>query len=181
VGRNALTTLVSRCGAILAVVVALTGIAGCTSNTRATVQVDSVSAGRICFTPENGDQTDLDGCWPISDGDAAGLEQGDCITAEIPHDPGDRVTAIRELDRACHVGVEASVSTGGALQNLLLLAVVPAAAVTFGVFFPRYRRRRAAQRDSHTAAGPPGPVGDSGEPTEVEVIEVSRRGRRSNR
>jgi len=152
VGRDALTAIVSRCAAILTVVVVLTGFAGCTSKQRTTGQVDSISGGRICFTPENPDQFDLEGCWPISDRDAAGLEQGDCISAEIPNNPDDRVTAVNELDRPCHVGVKTTVSTGRAFQNTLMLLVVPVAAVIGGVILVRRRRRRAAQRGND--AGP---------------------------
>jgi hypothetical protein len=158
-------------------------LVACDTPTRATGQVDSVSFGRICFTPENSDRTDLNGCWPIDAADAAGLQQGDCVTAQIPSDETDRVTAIRKLDRACHIGAEAHVSTGVAIENALMFAAIPAAVVILGVVLPRRRRRRAAAREAdrltnRTAPSPT--VVEVGEPTEVEVIDLSQRGRRSN-
>jgi hypothetical protein len=169
-------------GAVVAVFVTVLWVlagcvlAGCHSATGATGQVDSVAAGRICFTPENSDRTDLIGCWPINADDAVGLQQGDCITAQIPHEATDRVTAVRKLDRACHVGVEPSVSTNVAIENALLFAAVPAAVVIFGVVLPRRRRRRAAALEADRLID----RSSDFEPTEVEVIEFSEPEDRSD-
>jgi hypothetical protein len=149
-------------------------LTACFSTTRTTGQVDSASFGRLCFTPENSDRNDLNGCWPVSATDAAGLEQGDCISAEVPQDRNARITSIRKLDRDCRIGV-VSVSTSSALQNALLLALIPAAAVIFGVVLPRYRRRRANRPV-------PGPTDvEVGESADVEVIDLSEPGHRSDR
>jgi hypothetical protein len=172
-----------RPGATLAAIVAVISFAGCTSSsTRATGQVDSASFGRICFTPENSDRTDLTGCWPINASDAAGLEQGDCISALIPHDATDRVTGVRELDRVCHVGVEPTVSSDVALENALWIAAMATAIVTFAVILPRLRRRRAARRKAGTRSIPANaPLIVDSEPTEVEVVDLTQTDRTRER
>jgi hypothetical protein len=178
-------------GGVVAVVVTLLCVlagcvlAACAKSTRVTGQVDSVSFGRLCFTPENADRTDLFGCWPVSTGDAAGLQQGDCVSANIPSEETDRVTGIRKLDRPCHIGAEPHVSTSTAIENALLLVGIPAAVVILAVVLPRRRRRRVAARGAgrraNRTAPSPTAVVDVGEPTEVEVIDRSQPGRRSDR
>ena len=126
----------------IAAVVIVSVLAGCSRDTRTTGQVDSVAAGRICFTPENNDQTDLTGCRPIAAADATGIEQGDCIEARIPASLDDRVTGVRKLDRACHIGVEPHTSTGAALVSVMWLVGVSAGIVVVAVVIPRRRRKR---------------------------------------
>jgi hypothetical protein len=156
--------------AVAAVVIVFLG-AGCTTNTRTTGQVDSVAAGRICFTPENNDQTDLNGCWPIGAADAAGIEQSDCIEARIPRSPDDPVTGVRKLQRACHVGVEPHTSTGAAVESVILLVAVSAAIVYFGAVLPRQRRKRQAAPPKASAPVSHEPTADPDEVTIVPVVE----------
>ena len=136
-------------GAILA---GLCMLAGCSdTSTRTTGQVDSVAGGRICFTPENADQIELGGCWPIGADDAAKIKQSDCVEAHIPHDATDPVTGVRVLERECHLGVEKPASTTTAIQSVLWFVGLSAVVVFFFVILPRRRRRaRQTPADNHT-------------------------------
>ena len=127
-------------------------LAGCSdTSTRTTGQVDSVAGGRICFTPENIDQIELGGCWPIGADDAAKIKQSDCVEANIPRDTTDSVTGVRVLERQCHIGVEKPASTATAIESLLWFVGLSAAVVFFFVILPRRRRRaRETPSDNHS-------------------------------
>jgi hypothetical protein len=80
---------------------------GCDSaDMRTTGTVTDLPAGRLCFLPEDPDQTDLEGCFPLSAEDAARVQVGDCISVIVPNqlDPEKRDDPLRSigvLDRIC--------------------------------------------------------------------------------
>ncbi|MEY2524727.1 MAG: hypothetical protein QOJ66_3292 [Ilumatobacteraceae bacterium] len=88
-------------------VVALFGTSACDSDlSRTTGTVTELRAGTICFTPEDRTQTDLLGCFPISDQDASRVHVNDCIELRIPNylDPKNAntpVKSVRVLNRVC--------------------------------------------------------------------------------
>ena len=73
---------------------------------RTTGTVTNVRSGIMCFTPEDPKHTDLRGCFPISEQDAARVDVNDCIELRIPFygDPANAKTpvkSVRVLDRTC--------------------------------------------------------------------------------
>lgn len=76
------------------------------ADSRTTAAVESVDAGRACLRPEDPEQTDLKGCFPITSEDAARLRGGECIDVRVPNylDDANRerpLEAIKILDRPC--------------------------------------------------------------------------------
>jgi hypothetical protein len=160
-------------------------IASCTTAaTRATGHVDSASAGQICFKSENGNSSGLIGCWPVDAAEIAGLQQGDCVSAELPHDPSGRITAIRKIDGTCDLGVQRKPSTQLALGTAAWFVVTGALIVVLCFVLPRRRNRRIAEgkpsRRNRPANTPPVQVIDEGEPVEVTVVDVSELRHRSD-
>jgi len=91
----------------LAALTTLLVLIACDSDSsRTSGTVTDLPPGRLCFLPEDSDQTDLRGCFPLAD-DASQLQVGDCISVVIPNylDPeiyGEQIRSIRLLDRECH-------------------------------------------------------------------------------
>jgi hypothetical protein len=91
-------------------VVLLLGLGPLTScddaDSRTTAAVESVEPGKACLRPEDREQTELKGCFPITSEDAARLRGGECIDVRVPNylDDANRdrpLEAIKVLDRPC--------------------------------------------------------------------------------
>jgi hypothetical protein len=182
VRQNALTTVKRGCYAAIAICAAAIALAACsTPGNRGTGQVDSVSAGTICFKPANGVRSDLNGCWSVDSGDVVGVQLGDCLSVVVPSDPSGRVTAIRELEGTCEDGgVHTEESTSAAFATAAWFVVTGAAIVVLCWWLPRRHRRRVAEgklasRKSPTATNPPPlEVIDEGEPVEVTIVDLDQ-------
>ena len=129
--------------AVLAAVI----LVGCDSgDSRTTAEVRSLNDGQICIAPEDPQQIDLAGCFPIRPTDAARLQPGDCVDLVIPFDgatpsQSDRVYGVTRLNRACHVGR----AVGFQWSEIIALVAVIAVAGGVGVgctLVIRYARRR---------------------------------------
>lgn len=92
---------------VLALAAAIAG-AGCndSADSRTTARVDRVAGSRACLVPEDSDQDDLEGCFPITAGDAQRLKPRACISVVIPNQldsdrRDDPLRSIEVLERDC--------------------------------------------------------------------------------
>ena len=92
-----------RIGAISSVVAAVALLAlcaGCDSDeARTTGTITELPAGKLCLLPEDPEQTDLHGCFPLAPDDAERVRVGDCISVRVPNylDEGNRETPLRSI------------------------------------------------------------------------------------
>ena len=137
--------------AVLAAVI----LVGCDSgDARTTAEVRSLTEGQICIAPEDPQQVDLAGCFPIRPTDAARLQPGDCVDLVIPFDgatpsQSDRVYGVTRLDRPCHVGRAVGFEWSEIVALVAFIAL--AGGVGFGctlVFLYVRRRRTATNNDA---------------------------------
>jgi hypothetical protein len=92
---------------VLAVAAAIAGT-GCndSADSRTTARIHRLEGSRACLVPEDSDQDDLEGCFPITAGDAQRLKPGSCISVVIPNQldserRDDPLRSIEVLDRDC--------------------------------------------------------------------------------
>jgi len=76
------------------------------SSSRTTATVEAVQAGKACIRPEDRKQTDLNGCFPVTEEDANRLRVGQCIDARVPNHlddshKNDPLRSIKILKRRC--------------------------------------------------------------------------------
>jgi hypothetical protein len=103
----------------------------------------------MCFTPEDRTQTDLAGCFPISDEDAGRVHVNDCIALRIPNyresaNATTPVDSVRLLDRTCAKSLPHAVTSIGrqvSEQNPDRPTSVPDSAACVGRLSPSPERR----------------------------------------
>ena len=136
--------------AVLAAVI----LGGCDSgDARTTAEVRSLTEGQICIAPEDPQQVDLAGCFPIRPTDAARLQPGDCVDLVIPFDgatpaQSDRVYGVTRLDRACHVGRAVGFQWSEIVALVAVMAVVGGVGLGCTLVFLYVRRRRNTNNDA---------------------------------
>jgi hypothetical protein len=137
---------------VAAAVLAALILVGCDSgDSRTTAQVRELTSERICIAPEDPEQTDLAGCFPIRPEDAARLQPGDCIDLVIRFDgavpsPTDRAYGVKRLERECHVGRAVGFEWSYIAQLVALVAVI--GAIGFAGTLVVRDGRRALRRKS---------------------------------
>ena len=135
-----------------AIVLAVLILVGCDSgDAKTTAQVRSLTDDQICIAPEDPEQTDLAGCFPIRPVDAARLQPGDCIELVIRFDgatpsPSDRVYGVKRLERDCHVGRAVGFQWSEIVVSVAAIAVL--GAVGFGCTLVFRYARMALRREA---------------------------------
>jgi hypothetical protein len=98
---------------VLAVALLVAVAAGCDSgDSHTTGTVEALPPGQLCLVPEDPEQTDLRGCFPLAETDRQKVRVGDCVALTVPADEGRWLRSIEKLSRRCRPPEPPAASTG---------------------------------------------------------------------